>query len=153
MQSYDITIPSSDLIKELLLDQTHRSISPLLAQILYVFYKNKHTIHIQFEHCTDWRAEKPQVITLERPILWLWDAWIQSDIRNNNIKTYEHNRRVQSWIDEENVFRVSKFCKSFLYMDDNAARATAHKMVHGKKYKQIKALGCTNLVTKEEELV
>jgi len=152
MTEPNITFPKREIVEELLGDLTHRSVSLIVAQIIYGHYKNEECYYVQFEQCKDWRVEVPESFILERPLLWRLSAWKESDQRNTMIKTYEHRRRVKRWLEEENIIRCKPFVQEFLGVDESAAHVIASRLVQGNKIQQMRGLGFTNLATKQEEL-
>lgn len=147
-----ITLPLDELIEELLGNLHHRSVSMTIAQTIFGHFKNKSGVVIQWETADDHRSATPKLTKLERPILWRFNSWQESNEKWDLGKKYEHKRRVQEWIKEENTIRLKKFVEKELGVDGVAALAVAGRLVSGEKWQQVKALGYVNIITKEEEL-
>lgn len=147
-----ITLPLQELLNELLLEQGSRSVSPLVGNLVFGHLQNKHTAYVQFEFHDDPRSEQPLSYVLDRPILWRYDEWMRTSQNWRSQRNYAHSRRVQDWIRDANVQIVKKVAMRELLVDEAAGQAIAYRMVHGNKMQQMKALGVTRFITKEEEL-
>lgn len=147
-----ITVPLKELVIELLEERDSRAIDLQLAKLIYGHLGNEAFACIEWEGCDDYRAENPTTWTLERPILWRYDAWQLANGNRRLGKKYAHDRRIADWIRDENVVRLKRHIMPLLCLDEQQANMCAYKMIHGNKLQQIKALGFEKWARTEDDL-
>ena len=148
-----ITLPLRKLIDELLPEGIpQRSIDPEIANIIYGLYLNKSTVVVQFEDCDDYRTEKPATFILQRPKLWRFNAWTESSAIWRKAKDWEHKTRVSGWLRSANTKIVkAQLLRTCDYTEEFAGKM-AYQLVSKGLHQNMRALGVSKILTKEEEL-
>lgn len=107
---------------------------------------------IQFEEATDWRNDNWAIRMLSQPRLWNKKAF-QSDSQKQLLaKQYSHKRIITQRLFDANVRIIKRVVTQELAVEGEGARSLAYQLLKNNKHQQIKALGVTKLLTKEEEL-
>lgn len=147
-----ITLFLSDFIELYLGDSHSRSIPSTLADGIEQIPNWTEYCHIQREECNDWRDEKITFRKLLNPTLWYRHRWLEQSAHWITIKGQSELDRIQRRIFEANVKIVMAAVTRVLSIEGDAAHSVARKLLRDKKYQNIRALGVSKLVTKEEEL-
>jgi hypothetical protein len=147
-----ITLFLPDFIELFLADSHSRSVPSTLADGIEQITGWKEYCYIQREECNDWRDEKITFRKLLNPILWYRQRWLEQSEHWNTIKGQSELDRIQRRIFEANVKIVTAAVSSVLSIEGDAAHSVARKLLRDKKYQNIRALGVSKLITKEEEL-
>jgi hypothetical protein len=86
------------------------------------------------------------------PKLWSYSEWSCSRTNYLRLKDRSEKERIARYILDANVKIVSyRLIKEYLF-DEEKAKTTAYNLLSAKKFGNIRALGVTKLITKEEEL-
>lgn len=89
---------------------------------------------------------------LDHPVLWRWSAWKADCESWQRAQSISHRQRVQRFIDEKNLYLVTKGMVRFSGIDTDVAKILAFRKLRDKQYNFIKEVLGVTLITKEEEL-
>ena len=84
--------------------------------------------------------------------MWDYAAYMNSSDLWRRQKDYSHKDRVKVWLREANIKIAIRAIKLSLDFDDEKASSFAYKLVTMNKKHQLRALGMTKFLTREEEL-
>lgn len=121
-------------------------IPPLLAEIIEAKTGNKNNCYIQ--HADEMSPH------LDWPLLWELSAWhIEYDSWMRQ-KIHSDKERVKRFIFEANVKIIARAIMELLGSDNfESCKLTAFSLLKNNKMGNIRAIGVTKLITREEELV
>lgn len=121
-----VTIPLQSLVRDLLGAAHYTSISKVVADMLYIHTKNKHTCHIQFPSDSDvdmW--DKP----ITSPILWDMSAWLSSSEKHLKAKRDSQARRDARFILDANILLLARAICRFTNIDFEICKLIARKWI------------------------
>lgn len=145
-----ITIPLDDLI-QLIMDgdvntarYVRRELPKDTALILQEVLKNR----------LDWKIDFNPADGSSGPYMWKYNDWYEDYQRWLKRKEQSEKERVERWIKEENLRRITKGLMRKQCLDEKYARRTAESLLEKGAGLEILGLlaGITKLVEKENEL-
>jgi len=122
-----VTVPLQALVKDLLGAAHYTSVSKVVADMLFIHTKNKHTCHIQFPSDSDvdmW--DKP----ITAPILWNIGAWQASSEKHLRAKRRSQLEREARFILDANILLLGKAICRFTNIDFEICKLMARKWIN-----------------------
>lgn len=150
------TFPLDELVKDILDDDLYKDVHKSTAEVLFLHFKNKHTVYVQRPGDSDTLEDNFDVNYNGKKLscyrVWHMSHWLSSSERWLKVKAWSQKNRELRHIREANIRLLARGMLKVCHISQDQARVIAMGMLDRNEVHNLSYIGVEKLYTKIEEI-